>query len=146
MEKIDRLTTGIETELMRIKKEKIMDINTVSPSTETPALSGAGPIETETADKIKNMAPDRSQVTEPKQEESPPAEEIKELADSLNEYMDDLQTDLGFSIHEKLNHQVIVEIKNRKTNELVKQIPSEELVTIKEKMAELTGLLFDKSV
>ena len=46
----------------------------------------------------------------------------------------------------KLNHQVIVEIKNRKTNELVKQIPSEELVTIKEKMAELTGLLFDKSV
>ena len=92
------------------------------------------------------MAPDRSQATEPKQEESPPAEEIKELADTLNEYMDDLQTDLGFSMHEKLNHQVIVEIKNRKTNELVKQIPSEELMSIKEKMAELTGLLFDKSV
>lgn len=123
-----------------------MDINAVSPNTETAALSGACPIQTETADKIKNMVPDRSQATEPKQEESAPTEDIKELADSLNEYMDDLQTDLGFFMHEELNHQVIVEIKNRNTHELVKQIPAEELVTIKEKMAELTGLLFDKSV
>jgi len=123
-----------------------MAINAVSPNTETAALSGAKPVETETADKIKNMVPDRSQATGPKQDASPPAEDIKELADTLNEYMDDLQTDLGFSIHEKLNHQVIVEIKNRNTDELVKQIPAEELVTIKEKMAELTGLLFDKSV
>jgi flagellar protein FlaG len=123
-----------------------MAINAVSPNTETAALSGAKPIETETADTIKDTAPDRSQATGPKQEASPPAEEIKELADTLNEYMDDLQTDLGFSIHEKLNHQVIVEIKNRNTDELVKQIPAEELVTIKEKMSELTGLLFDKRV
>ena len=123
-----------------------MDINSVSQNTETAALSGAGTIEKETADKIKDMAPDRSQATEPKQEASLPAEEIKKIADTLNQYMDDLQTDLGFSMHEKLNHQVIVEIKNRSTDELVKQIPAEELVTIREKMLELTGLLFDKSV
>ena len=125
-----------------------MAINAVSPNTDTAALSGAGSVKTEPADKIKDMAPDRSQAqaTEPKQEMSPPAEEIKELADTLNEYMDDLQTDLGFSMHEKLNHQVIVEIKNRNTDELVKQIPAEELVTIREKMSELTGLLFDKRV
>ena len=123
-----------------------MDINTVSQNTETAALSGAGTIEKETADKIKDMVPDRSQGTEPKQKASLPAEEIKKIADTLNEYMDDLQTDLGFSMHEKLNHQVIVEIKNRSTDELVKQIPAEELVTIREKMSELTGLLFDKSV
>ena len=124
-----------------------MKINTVSPTPQTAESSGAGPIETETDDKIKNMGADQqSQTTEQKEEASPPAEEIKELAETLNEYMDDLQTDLGFFMHEKLNHQVIVEIKNRKTDELIKQIPSEELVTIKEKMAELTGLLFDKSV
>ena len=123
-----------------------MDINTVSQTTDTAALSGGRPVETETADKVNEMAPDRPQATEPKQEASPPAEEIKELADTLNEYMDGLQTDLGFFMHEELNHQVIVEIKNRNTDELVKQIPAEELVTIKEKMSELTGLLFDKSV
>lgn len=123
-----------------------MKINTVSPTPQTAESSGAGPIETETDDKIKNMAPDQSRATAQKEEESPPAEEIKKLAETLNEYMDDLQTDLGFFMHEKLNHQVIVEIKNRKTDELIKQIPSEELVRIKEKMAELTGLLFDTSI
>ena len=123
-----------------------MKINTVSPTPQTAESSGAGPIETETDDKIKNMAADQSQATEQKEEKSPPAEEIKELAQTLNEYMDGLQTDLGFFMHEKLNHQVIVQIKNRKTDELIKQIPSEELVMIKEKMAELTGLLFDTSI
>ncbi len=124
-----------------------MDVNTVTPTQETKA-AGVVPVETGALNGIKNPPPAQAQdpVTEKKPTEPPPADEIKELADSLNEYMDGFQTDLGFSINEKLNHQVIVEIKNRKTDELVKQIPSEELVAIREKMAELTGLLFDKSV
>ncbi len=73
-------------------------------------------------------------------------EDTKELTVEMNEIMDDLQTSLGFSIREELNHQVVVEITNRDTNEVVKQIPSEELLTIKEKMEEFTGLLFDQSV
>lgn len=70
-------------------------------------------------------------------------EEIRELTAEMNELMDDLQTTLGFSIREDLNHQVVVEITNRETHELIKQIPSEELLSIKEKMEELTGLIFD---
>jgi flagellar protein FlaG len=72
--------------------------------------------------------------------------DTKELVDELNEYMNDLQTQLGFSIREDLDHQVVVEIKNRETEELLKQIPSEELLKIREKMEELTGFLFDQSV
>ncbi len=72
--------------------------------------------------------------------------DAKELTEDMNELMDDLQTSLGFSIREDLNHQVVVVISNRETNELIKQIPSEELLTIKEKMEEITGLLFDQSV
>ena len=74
------------------------------------------------------------------------AKDTKALTDHMNDIMDDLQTSLGFSIREELNHQVVVEITDRKTNELVKQIPSEELLKIKEKMEELTGLIFDQSV
>lgn len=73
-------------------------------------------------------------------------EEVLETAALLNDYMDDLQTNLGFTIRKDLNNQVIVEIKNRKTDELVKQIPTEEMVAIKEKMEELTGLIFDAKV
>jgi len=73
-------------------------------------------------------------------------ESIEELANALNEHMDDLQTNLGFSLRDGFSHQIIVEIKNRKTDELIKQIPAEELLKIKEKMEELTGLIFDQKV
>ncbi len=73
-------------------------------------------------------------------------EESIEIADVLNEMMSELQTNIGFSIREDLNHQVVVEIKDRKTDELIKQIPTEEMLKIKEKMEELTGLIFDQSV
>jgi flagellar protein FlaG len=80
------------------------------------------------------------------QEDRLNAKATKELVEELNDYMDDLKTSLGFSIREELNHQVVVEIKNRQTDELIKQIPSEELLKIRERMAELTGFLFDQSV
>jgi flagellar protein FlaG len=72
--------------------------------------------------------------------------EAKEMVKDLNEYMDTLQTHLGFSIREDLGRRVVVEIKNRKTDELIKQIPSEELLKIMENMKELTGIIFDQSV
>lgn len=78
-----------------------------------------------------------------KRAQSLPLKEVRELTAEMNELMDDLQTTLGFSIREDLNHQVVIEITNRETNELIKQIPSEELLNIKEKMEEFTGLIFD---
>lgn len=72
--------------------------------------------------------------------------ETQEIVEALNDYMDDLQTNLRFAIRDDLEHQVVVEIKNRKTDELVKQIPSEELLKIMENMKELNGIIFDQSV
>jgi len=94
---------------------------------------------------IAKTAAQKARNTE--QEEKPGSTgAMEELTEELNEYMDDLQTNLGFNVKKDMKHQVVVEIKNRKTDELVKQIPSEELLKIKEKMEELTGLLFDKKV
>ncbi len=73
-------------------------------------------------------------------------DQARELAEDMNDLMDDLQTSLGFSVHEKLDHQIVVEIKNRETNELIKQIPTEEFLAIKEKMEEFRGLILDQSV
>ncbi len=124
-----------------------MNVNTVIAPKEV-VVQGSAPFEATTATKTKPIEPvqKKEPILDKKQEGSSHLEEVKETADALNEYMGDLQTNLGFFIHEDLDHQVIVEIKNKKTNELVKQIPSEEIVMIREKMAELTGLLFDGSV
>ncbi len=83
---------------------------------------------------------------EQEKEKSQPSsmEELKQVAEELNNRMDDLQTSLGFSVKEDPDNKVIVQIRDRKTNEVIRQIPTEELQKISEKMTELTGLLLDQ--
>lgn len=74
------------------------------------------------------------------------SEKTQEMADALNDIMNDLGTNLGFSIREDMDNRVVVEVKNSKTNELIRQIPSEELLKIMEKMEALSGIIFDGKV
>jgi len=111
-------------------------VESIALGSKTPATDSKKIAATE---KIKNLTSER-------QDNNFSAEDAKQLAAEMNEIMDDFQTSLGFSIREDLGHLVIVEIKDRDTNELIKQIPSEEMLAIKEKMEELTGLLLDQSV
>ncbi|TWI72381.1 flagellar protein FlaG [Desulfobotulus alkaliphilus] len=74
-----------------------------------------------------------------------PMEELEKATDDLNKYMDELKTSLGFTIHDETN-ELLVNIINRDTKEIIKQIPPEELVAIREKMAELAGILLDERV
>lgn len=82
---------------------------------------------------------------EKKKEKATPMEEVEKATRELNQYMDELKTSLGFSIHEKTK-ELMVNIINRDTKEVIKQIPPEELVTIREKMAELAGILLNERV
>lgn len=72
-------------------------------------------------------------------------EETNEIVKSLYECIDVLQTKLKLSINENSN-EIIVTVTNQETDEIIKQIPPKELLALREKMAELTGLLFDKTV
>ncbi len=72
--------------------------------------------------------------------------EIDELTIELNNYMEDLHTSLRFSLHKEIENQMIVQIKNKETDELIRQLPPEELLQIREKMIDLAGLIFDRRV
>ncbi len=119
-----------------------MNINTTNP------VNGSGG----SIDPVESMAAPTKPATDPKTQKideknaSISVQDAQDLTEGMNEVMNDLQTSIGFSIREELNHQVVVEIKDMNTDELIKQIPSEELLVIKEKMEEFTGLLFDQSV
>ena len=130
-----------------------MDINTVSPvngsggPADTVVSAGtANQVETVRAASVRTAqeTDQKRQAGQGQQEDALSVRNMKEIAEAMNDAMDDLQTSIGFSIREELNHQVVVEIKDRKTDELIKQIPSEELLALKEKMEEFTGLLFDQ--
>lgn len=112
-----------------------------SPPIEAPASRKATVVEP--VPKAQDL---KMQQEQSKKEEGLSAEITKEITTDLNEYMNSLQTNLRFSMYEKLDHQVVVEIKNKETDELIKQIPSEALLELRVKMEELSGLLFDEVI
>jgi flagellar protein FlaG len=126
----------------------IIDTATAVKSMPVESMTASAPGKVEAPEKVKapEKIEDQEATANGEKNEDLSSQETKQLTSELNEIMDDLQTNLGFSIREGDAHQVIVEIKNQETNELIRQFPSEELLTLKEKMLELTGLIFDQSI
>ncbi|MFH2060191.1 MAG: flagellar protein FlaG [Pseudomonadota bacterium] len=129
----------------------IKDVNTtVSPLGATQPVSSLGP--DKATDEIKRSKSIQTQPEKDNQKKSVTIDQIDDLSKELNNFMEDLRTSqglrtsLGFVMHEKLDNQVVVEIKDKETGEIIRQIPPEELLKIREKMIEQTGLLFDQKI
>lgn len=106
------------------------------------------------------------QVVQPKIDTPPPMEaaetqktrqQEKEIKNEhrqqiSQEALDDLKNDfetmhnvgLQFSLHKETN-RTIVRVINKETQELIREIPSEEMLNIMAKMDEMMGILFDKN-
>ena len=69
----------------------------------------------------------------------------KELAEEVQRFMEDFNIEVNFKIHEKTG-DVVVQILNRDTGEMIRQIPSENLVKLHDKLVELRGVLFEGKV
>jgi flagellar protein FlaG len=68
---------------------------------------------------------------------------LDEAVKRLNEQMQDNRRQLGFSVDDRLNRQ-IVRVTNKETGELVRQIPSEVVIRVANSIESLKGVLFDK--
>jgi len=71
-----------------------------------------------------------------------PAEEVKGIVDALQESLNRLNERIVFSIHKETG-EVVVKVVDPKTNKVIKQIPPEELLKLREKLDELIGILFE---
>jgi len=100
-------------------------------------------LKTEQNSQLKNETKLQAKQQEDEKQKSS-ITDARKMVNELNDYMDELQTSLGFSVTQEPNNQIIFQIKDRTTNEVIKQIPSEAIQKIKEKMDELTGLLLDQ--
>ncbi|MDR3351572.1 MAG: flagellar protein FlaG [Zoogloeaceae bacterium] len=65
---------------------------------------------------------------------------LEESVQELNEFVRPYNTNLFFSIERDLA-RVIVQVKDRETDEVIKQIPSEEAVALAKALDKLKGLL-----
>jgi len=73
------------------------------------------------------------------------AVEVTEAVKEMNHLLEDMNRNLSFSVDEQSGQNVIV-VKDAESDEVIRQIPSEELVVLRKKMDDVVGILFDTKV
>jgi len=107
-------------------------------STAGALLNKSGAPEQKEADKIAT-------ITEAAEAEKIAPADVEIAVQDLNVFMQSMQRNLSFSIDEQLG-QAIISVTDVETNEVIRQIPSEELVVLRKKMDDVVGILFDTKV
>jgi flagellar protein FlaG len=72
------------------------------------------------------------------------AEPIEDVVSDLNDLVRNLQRELRFSVDTKSGDTIIM-VVDRTTDEVVRQIPSEEIVALRQRLEETTGGFFDET-
>lgn len=70
------------------------------------------------------------------------AEELQAAIDRLNELMKDGQRSLAFSVDDELG-EVVVKVMDKKTDELIRQIPNEEALKFAKNLEGVLGVIFN---
>ncbi|WP_066711948.1 flagellar protein FlaG [Clostridium sp. Marseille-P299] len=84
-----------------------------------------------------------SNDTEQQKEQRLEATRIKSVINDVNNKLKPTKTRCEFSYHEEVN-RVSIKIRDRETNEIVREIPPEESIKVLEKIYEMAGLLVDE--
>ena len=108
----------------------------------------ATPIDLPASDSQVRSRPRLVETAKPEEtEKSLSAEKMKELVqettDSLNEMSSLLKYGIRFAYDDKVS-EMLVNVIEKDTNRVIRQIPSKEILAMRAKMAEMVGLLVDQ--
>jgi flagellar protein FlaG len=92
------------------------------------------------AAKVKLQAPEKVDLGFSAQEMR---HNIQEAIDRLNQQLKDNGRDLSFQMDERIDRPIIT-VRNLQTGEVVRQIPTEEVVQMAHSIEDIKGLLFNK--
>jgi flagellar protein FlaG len=114
--------------------------------------TGAKAVREETTEQVRELIKAQQQANAEERELS--REEVSKAADSFVELAQTLNKELRFSVNSDLD-QTVVQVVDRVSGETIRQIPSEDLVRLAERMRDMspdkaidsaTGLLIDSRV
>jgi flagellar protein FlaG len=72
-------------------------------------------------------------------------EDLSKMTNELNKFMQLINADLKFVLHEK-THRLIVQVIDTKENKVLKEFPPHELLDTMAAIQEYVGILLDKKV
>ena len=77
-------------------------------------------------------------------EASPESEPLDDVVSDLNNLVRELHRELRFSVDEE-SGETVIKVVDRETEEIVRQIPSEEVVQMRKRLEEAAGFIFQDS-
>ena len=92
---------------------------------------------------VKKAQTEETQKIQNQKEKEEIQQELTELAAQLNDEIAPLTSDIRFGFSEEIG-QLMVNVVDANTGEVIRQFPTEEAIEIMTKMKELIGMLFDK--
>lgn len=73
-------------------------------------------------------------------------DEIEKLIAQVQSRLDTIGGNLKLGLNEyKPTNDIVVQVKDRRNDKLIRQFPSEELLKLKAKLEDLAGILFDEN-
>ncbi|MBG9997802.1 flagellar protein FlaG [Pseudoalteromonas sp. NSLLW24] len=72
-------------------------------------------------------------------------EQLEEMAQQLQDFMGEMNRSLQFKVDEDSGRDVI-KVLDKKSGEVIKQYPSEEVLSLVSKLSESAGILIDQTV
>ncbi len=72
-------------------------------------------------------------------------DKLTALAEEAQAYLDDLNIEIQFEVYDKTG-DVVVRVMNRATGDVIRQIPTNDVLAFREKLKELRGVLFNGQV
>jgi len=114
--------------------------NEIITNTLSGSASSVGPVNP--VAKVKDISTDKSRGAE-----APAGEQqaVDQVVSSLNEMVQNLHRNLQFSVDEE-SGDTVIKVVDSETNEVVRQIPSEEIVRLRQHMRDAAGGLFQGAV
>lgn len=70
---------------------------------------------------------------------------IESMVEGLNDFLEPVNTSIKFVLHDKLD-RYYVKVIDSKTDEVVREIPPEQMLDMYAAMAEFMGLIVDKKI
>ena len=87
------------------------------------------------ADKPQRIPPQGKPAVDPAKANE---EMTKRVAEAMDQYIRSIQSDLEIKIHQETG-RIVVRVISHETGEVIREIPSEEMLKLAEKMDEMTG-------
>lgn len=119
-----------------------MSIQSIGTSLGAVAAGFTPPQETNTAPRQQTSpakATTENSTQQPKQADFSP-QQLKDAVKTMNEFVGNINSSLQFSVDDNTG-QTVIKVMDAETKEVIKQMPSEEMLSIAKALDSLKGLL-----